>query len=78
MHAYERGALRFGVTDSGPPDADVVILLHGFPQQPRGFAGVVERLNAAGLRTLISEPAGLHAHGPAHSASRLPDGGDGR
>ena len=58
MHAYERGALRFAVTDTGPSDADVVVLLHGFPQQPRGFKRVAERLNGAGLRTLIPSQRG--------------------
>src|ERR671912_2486091 len=58
MHAYERGALRFAVTDSGPSGADVVVLLHGFPQQLRGFTRVAERLNAAGLRTLIPSQRG--------------------
>ena len=68
MHAFERSGLRFAVTDSGPSDAEVVILLHGFPQQPRGFKQVAERLNAAGLRTLIPSQ-GLHAHGAANSTS---------
>jgi pimeloyl-ACP methyl ester carboxylesterase len=58
MHAFERGALRFAVTDSGPQEADVVVLLHGFPQHPRGFKPVAERLNAAGLRTLIPSQRG--------------------
>ena len=58
MHAFERGALRFAVTDSGPSDAEVVVLLHGFPQQPRGFKRLAERLNAAGLRTLIPSQRG--------------------
>src|SRR5829696_1264561 len=58
MHAFERGALRFAVIDSGPSDAEAVILLHGFPQQPRGFNRVAERLNAAGLRTLIPSQRG--------------------
>jgi pimeloyl-ACP methyl ester carboxylesterase len=58
MHAFERGALRFAVIDSGPSDADVVVLLHGFPQQPRSFKPVAERLNAAGLRTLIPSQRG--------------------
>src|SRR5215212_1465223 len=58
MHAFERGALRFAVIDSGPSDAPVVILLHGFPQQPRGFKQVAERLNDAGLRTLIPSQRG--------------------
>jgi pimeloyl-ACP methyl ester carboxylesterase len=58
MHAFERGALRFAVADSGPSDAEVVVLLHGFPQQPRGFKRLAERLNAAGLRTLIPSQRG--------------------
>jgi pimeloyl-ACP methyl ester carboxylesterase len=58
MHAFQRGALRFAVIDSGPEDADVVVLLHGFPQQPRSFKPVAERLNAAGLRTLIPSQRG--------------------
>jgi alpha-beta hydrolase superfamily lysophospholipase len=58
MHAFERGALRFAVIDSGPSDAEVVILLHWFPQQPRRFTRVAERLNAAGLRTLIPSQRG--------------------
>jgi pimeloyl-ACP methyl ester carboxylesterase len=58
MHAFERGPLRFAVVDSGPQDADVVLLLHGFPQQPRAFKPVAERLNAAGLRTLVPSQRG--------------------
>ncbi len=58
MHAFEPGALRFAVTDSGPQDGEVVVLLHGFPQQPRGFKQVAERLNLAGLRTLIPSQRG--------------------
>src|SRR5215213_3110934 len=58
-HARLReGALRFAVTDSGPSNAEVVVLLHGFPQQPRGFKRLAERLNAAGLRTLVPSQRG--------------------
>jgi pimeloyl-ACP methyl ester carboxylesterase len=53
MDHYLRSALRFDVVDSGPADGEVVVLLHGFPQQPSTWDDVVERLNAAGLRTLV-------------------------
>jgi pimeloyl-ACP methyl ester carboxylesterase len=55
---FERDGLRFGVIDSGPRDAQPVVLLHGFPQHPRGFKPLAERLNAAGLRTLIPSQRG--------------------
>jgi pimeloyl-ACP methyl ester carboxylesterase len=55
---FERDGLRFGVIDSGPRDAQTVVLLHGFPQQPRSFKQLAERLNAASLRTLIPNQRG--------------------
>ena len=42
--AYER---------SGPDDALPVLLLHGFPYDPRGFDEVVAIVNAAGFRTVV-------------------------
>jgi pimeloyl-ACP methyl ester carboxylesterase len=38
---------------SGPESAVPVVLLHGFPYDPRAFDDVVARLNQAGLRTLV-------------------------
>jgi pimeloyl-ACP methyl ester carboxylesterase len=61
MDHYLRSALRFDVTDSGPADGDVVVLLHGFPQQPSTWDDVAERLNAAGLRTLVPTMRGYTA-----------------
>jgi pimeloyl-ACP methyl ester carboxylesterase len=55
---FERDGLRFGVIDTGPASAQPVVLLHGFPQHPRGFRPLAERLNAAGLRTLIPNQRG--------------------
>ena len=37
---------------SGPSTAPAVVLLHGFPYDPRAFDDVVPLLNAAGLRTI--------------------------
>src|SRR5947207_4056151 len=38
---------------SGPPDGIPVILLHGFPYDPRSYDDVVPRLVAGGCRTLV-------------------------
>ena len=38
---------------SGPEHATPVILLHGFPYDPRSFDQVVPILNRAGLRTIV-------------------------
>jgi pimeloyl-ACP methyl ester carboxylesterase len=38
---------------NGPPEAPAVVLLHGFPYDPRSFDGAVSILNAAGLRTIV-------------------------
>ena len=38
---------------SGPDDALPVLLLHGFPYDPRGFDEVVAIVNAAGFRTVV-------------------------
>ncbi len=38
--------------DDGPRDAPVVLLLHGWPDDPSTWAKVSPTLNAAGLRTV--------------------------
>jgi pimeloyl-ACP methyl ester carboxylesterase len=38
---------------SGPADAMPVVLLHGFPYDPRGYDDVVALLNEAGFRTFV-------------------------
>jgi pimeloyl-ACP methyl ester carboxylesterase len=39
--------------DGGPADGPPVLLLHGWPDAPRSWAGVAQRLQAAGWRTII-------------------------
>jgi len=46
-------ALEIAFEDSGPIDGKTVILLHGFPDDPRSWDGVVDPLTAAGFRTLV-------------------------
>ncbi|MBE0623713.1 MAG: alpha/beta hydrolase [Burkholderiales bacterium] len=38
---------------AGPPDGDPVVLLHGFPYDPRAFDEVVPLLDAAGYRCIV-------------------------
>jgi pimeloyl-ACP methyl ester carboxylesterase len=47
--AYEEG---------GPPEAPVVLLLHGWPDDVRGWRGVAPQLHAAGFRRVASYPLG--------------------
>jgi pimeloyl-ACP methyl ester carboxylesterase len=58
MDHFVRPGLRFDVVDSGPANAPVVVLLHGFPQQPSSFDAVASRLKAAGLRALTPSQRG--------------------
>jgi pimeloyl-ACP methyl ester carboxylesterase len=51
---------------SGPPDGQPVILLHGFPYDPRAFDEVVRPLVAAGCRTLVPY---LRGYGPTRFVS---------
>jgi pimeloyl-ACP methyl ester carboxylesterase len=45
----ERGLVGF---DNGPSEARPILLLHGFPDLPRGYFPLMERFEAAGRRTV--------------------------
>jgi pimeloyl-ACP methyl ester carboxylesterase len=51
---------------SGPEHATPVILLHGFPYDPRSFDQVIPILNGAGLRTIVPY---LRGYGPTRFLS---------
>jgi len=53
--------------DSGPADALPVILLHGFPYDPRCYDEVASRINDAGFRTITPY---LRGYGPTRFLSR--------
>ncbi len=53
--------LEIAYEEAGPPDGTPVILLHGFPYDPRSYDEVVPRLVAAGCRTLVPY---LRGYGP--------------
>jgi pimeloyl-ACP methyl ester carboxylesterase len=58
MDSFSRGGLVFDVRDSGPVDGDVVVLLHGFPQDSSAFDRLSPVLHSAGLRTLAPDQRG--------------------
>jgi pimeloyl-ACP methyl ester carboxylesterase len=66
---FSRDGLRFDVTDGGPLDGDVVVLLHGFPADRTSWSRVSARLHEAGLRTLAPDQRG-------YSPSACPAGRD--
>lgn len=58
MDTFSRAGLTFDVTDSGPPEGEVVILLHGFPQDRSAWSQVASLLHDSGLRTLAPDQRG--------------------
>ncbi|MCU1405186.1 MAG: alpha/beta hydrolase [Glaciihabitans sp.] len=56
--SYRHAGLQFDVTDSGPIDGPVIILLHGFPPNRSSWERVAHLLNEAGLRTLAPDQRG--------------------
>jgi len=58
MEHFSRGSLTFDVRDGGPPDGEVVVLLHGFPQDSHSWLGMEPFLHEAGFRTLAPDQRG--------------------
>jgi pimeloyl-ACP methyl ester carboxylesterase len=58
METFTRGDLVFDVSDSGPADGDLVVLLHGFPQNRHAWDRVTPHLTDAGYRTLAPDQRG--------------------
>jgi pimeloyl-ACP methyl ester carboxylesterase len=55
---YEHDGLVFDVTDEGPLDGEVVVLLHGFPERATCWRDVAPLLHAEGYRTLAPDQRG--------------------
>jgi pimeloyl-ACP methyl ester carboxylesterase len=53
--------LEIACHDSGPPGGPAVVLLHGFPYDPRAYDAVVPKLVQAGLRVVVPY---LRGYGP--------------
>ena len=58
MHELRRGRLVFDVTDVGPYDGPVVVLLHGFPQFADMFDSITPALVRAGYRCVAMDQRG--------------------
>ena len=58
MHQFVRDGLTFDVTDEGPTDGRVVILLHGFPEDRQCWSAVIPYLTGAGYRVLAPDQRG--------------------
>lgn len=58
MREFSRDGLVFDVSDEGPPDGDVVLLLHGWPQDRRAWSGVATELHRSGLRSVAFDQRG--------------------
>jgi pimeloyl-ACP methyl ester carboxylesterase len=74
LETYTNDGLTFDVTDTGPPDGPVVVLLHGFPQRGTCWFRVTELLNGRGYRTLAPDQRGYSsaARPRGRHAYRLP------
>ncbi|MDQ1686655.1 MAG: hypothetical protein QOC82_3392 [Frankiaceae bacterium] len=58
MQEYRNGDLTFDVDDSGPADGDVVVLLHGYPENRTSWHALTPLLTAAGYRVLAPDQRG--------------------
>jgi pimeloyl-ACP methyl ester carboxylesterase len=53
MRLVETPVLEIEVEEGGEPDARPILLLHGWPDAPRGWRAVAERLHDSGWRTIV-------------------------
>lgn len=58
MRYYSHDGLTFDVDDSGPDDGEVVVLLHGWPQDKTAWHAVTPHLVKSGLRVLAPDQRG--------------------
>ena len=58
MTAVTVGDLTFDVRMAGPPDGEVVILLHGFPQTSYEWRNQISALGEAGYRAVAPNQRG--------------------
>ncbi|MFD0899282.1 alpha/beta fold hydrolase [Actinomadura sediminis] len=58
LASFGRNGLIFNVVDQGPPDGDIAVLLHGFPQTSSSWEALAPHLHAEGYRTLAPDQRG--------------------
>jgi pimeloyl-ACP methyl ester carboxylesterase len=60
FQAASRGEQRFVFAEAGPPGGLPVVLFHGFPDTPHGWAPTAELLGEAGYRAIVPFLRGYH------------------
>ncbi|MFD1491955.1 MULTISPECIES: alpha/beta fold hydrolase [Microbacterium] len=58
VHAFRHAGLIFDVSDTGPIDGPVIVLLHGFPGSRRTWDAVAPLLEAGGARVIAFDQRG--------------------
>ena len=58
MHQFSRSGFTFDVSDDGPADGPVIVLLHGFPENRSSWAALTPLLVEAGFRVLAPDQRG--------------------
>lgn len=58
MDYYVRGPLKFRVYEVGPDDGDVVVALHGFPQNAETWRGFANEMAQLGYRVIVPDQRG--------------------
>jgi pimeloyl-ACP methyl ester carboxylesterase len=58
MHQFSRDGFSFDVSDDGPSDGPVVVLLHGFPENRSSWLAMTPLLVDAGFRVLAPDQRG--------------------
>ena len=58
MNEFTRGGFTFDVSDSGPADGPVVVLLHGYPENRTSWKAITPLLTGAGFRVLAPDQRG--------------------
>src|SRR5882672_12564318 len=59
MKFVQTSLLEIAYEDEGPRDGSPVMLLHGWPDAPRGWNGVAQAIQAVGFRTIVPYLRGL-------------------
>jgi pimeloyl-ACP methyl ester carboxylesterase len=73
MESYTANGLVFDVTDAGPADGELIVLLHGYPETRASWEGTIPLLAEAGYRVLAPDQRGYSpgARPPGRRAYRL-------
>lgn len=58
METFTNDGFTFEVTDAGPADGEVIILLHGFPASRSSWREIIPQLTRAGYRVLAPNQRG--------------------